>query len=194
MRKVKFLVGFTVATALLFCLQNIAFAIPCGSGGVSGSSACQDGADNNDFPAPGTVNSEVFFGFDDWEYLNKYDVDEDKYDQGSAYGWTVGLGTPTTGTWSFDPSVWVDFSDVMIVLKNGGNEMPDTSDKIFFSGYLLNDGVTSGTWDSGAKALSHATLYARGGGSEPVPEPATMLLFGTGLVGLVGFRVRKKKK
>jgi PEP-CTERM motif len=30
--------------------------------------------------------------------------------------------------------------------------------------------------------------------SSEVPEPATMLLFGTGLAGLVGFRSRKKKK
>lgn len=29
-------------------------------------------------------------------------------------------------------------------------------------------------------------------GAAPIPEPATMLLFGTGLVGLIGFGIRKK--
>jgi hypothetical protein len=29
---------------------------------------------------------------------------------------------------------------------------------------------------------------------QPVPEPTTMLLFGTGLVSLAGFRLRRKKK
>ena len=40
-------------------------------------------------------------------------------------------------------------------------------------------------------AISHVALYS--GSGEPIPEPSTMLLFGTGLAGLVAWRYRKQK-
>ncbi|HHB75784.1 MAG TPA: PEP-CTERM sorting domain-containing protein [Desulfobulbus sp.] len=43
-------------------------------------------------------------------------------------------------------------------------------------------------------SIDNIRVYADNNGTAPVPEPATMLLFGTGLVGLVGGRMGKKKK
>ncbi len=48
-------------------------------------------------------------------------------------------------------------------------------------------------WSVYGPALDNVVVTKFGGG-EPVPEPATMLLFGTGLITLAGSRLRKKKK
>ncbi len=60
---------------------------------------------------------------------------------------------------------------------------------VVFTG-LRNDGLLADAYESGGMLLDNIEV----GGTAPVPEPATMLLLGTGLVGLVGARIRKKKK
>ena len=58
-----------VIAAITLGMSGAAFEVPCGHGGVSGSVGCQDGSDKNDqVPGgvAGTVNTEIFFGYDDW--------------------------------------------------------------------------------------------------------------------------------
>jgi hypothetical protein len=77
----------------------------------------------------------------------------------------------------------------MYLLVKDGNQTP--------AWYLFD---LSSQWDGkadlqlrdfwpGGGAISHVTIY---GGQTPVPEPATMILFGTGLAGLAGI-MRKKR-
>jgi hypothetical protein len=139
---------------------------------------------------PITVNSEGFFGFTDWMYLDKDDP----------------AGDGQTGVWSLDGNFWDDYTDIMLIFKDGSGTT--------LIGFLLMDGYLSGNWDSPftaayeypnlcttknnvldcskVKDVSHVTYYGRGvpDDEEPPPpidvaEPTPTLLMILGLCGLL---------
>ena len=164
---------FSSASAKPFSIEN------CSTANVTNSVACEwvNGSnDMNDHPL-GILGGN-------WIFLEKSEQGDSRTD------FDIGLivdpipnGGSSQGTWSIDG--WNSFEDLMIVLKaeNG------------YIGYQLASQEISGTWNTGDinnKGLSHLSIYGKG--EVPTPEPATILLFGTGIAGLAGTRLRKRKK
>lgn len=193
MKREKFILVAALMLALAPGFSGMAHAIPCGVGngfvnGGGADYACQDGGsgDNNDWNI--NLNAGAgFFGYTDWARLEKNDtpggVDVDDFNVGLVVNPDSNVGS---GTWSFTNSPWSTYSDIMIILKSGNHN------GIYFSGYLVDLSDAGGFWDTGGKGLSHLSVYGRGMESAPVPEPATLMLLVTGLIGVGVFRKKFK--
>ena len=104
----------------------------------------------------------------------------------------TGLGA-TSGIFTISSATWGAYNELLLGFKvgaaQGQNIDPD------WAAYLLTGGITGGTWSvSDRNGLSHATLWGRfvpDRDLQVVPEPASLLLVGSGL--LVAARRRRRK-
>jgi len=93
----------------------------------------------------------------------------------------------STGTFTIDPAAWSAYGSIVLALKTGVNLEPS------WASFILPYGETTGTWSiSPGQNLSHATFY--GQEAPVVPEPASLVLLGTGLVGLAARARRRGRK
>ncbi|MBD2356659.1 PEP-CTERM sorting domain-containing protein [Tolypothrix sp. FACHB-123] len=170
------------------------------SDNVSNTSGCQvSNTANQDFlnGSSLTVNSEKFFGLNDWVFGGKI---------GENSGYT-GTKSGQSGSWNISSVVKNSWEDVMLIFKSGqGTNLV---------GYMVQDGKTFGTWNSPfektvttidkkgkevikteIKDVSHISVYYRLGASTKtpkyVPEPGTIL--GLMAVGMGGLLTKKNSK
>ncbi len=202
-KKVVQLTGVLCGTLLMLGLSSTAFALSLGPGDADFTGDNQ----GNDIEAleglPGMENMmfELAYKFgpegEEGPFLNydgfRTDNDADGWND-FLIGWEFGDIIDC----SAENSCW-------LVVKDGDNEP---------GRYFYNLGAGDGTWNwDGTEQIvgtgfwqgisgdiSHVAIYTKeGGGEDPpaggeVPEPGTVLLFGTGLAGLGYWRLRSSKR
>ena len=166
----------SASAAVLACPSNISTL-------VTGTTACQytlDPPTDDVSVVPFTVNQEAFFSFTDWQFDSRI------FDSPTGAG---GQG----GSWDITSIFNSSWDDVMLIFKGGADETLGIDGLV---GYLLADGVLSGTWESPfrnppftvlgegqTQNTLHISVYFRDDG-RVVSEPTPLALLALGLIAL----------
>ena len=153
-------------------------------------------ADSSDFFAIGIGPDQTLVGASIVFGTNLYMI----FSPNFAYNYLFAAPGPI---WTLEES---SSTPTIFLLNNiGDNGMtdPKTSNAPSFSRgegiYGMTIGNGTFATESDNPALNNGpvdytmTFYVETSATSPVPEPATMLLFGTGLIGITGYGKRKKK-
>jgi len=211
--------GLVEASSASNCSLTDDVWIDDGSGGKLSAAFCGMGPDGDNVANTPVADPQLpddYLGWDvnlplhnveggpDWQYYYKQDLGSDlfpdtlfpEYSFG-ADGINLqitadnGVDARSTGEFSFNA---VD--PFLIVLGDGGGTEYHW---YYFTGIT---GAVTGEWDTsgifpgpngGGKDLSNITVYENDESFPPVPVPAAVWLFGSGLIGLVGIARRRRK-
>lgn len=147
----------------------------------AGSTCLAWGSGSNDVNGAGDVINAL-----GWMTLDKDESPDTSYPMDSWFS-VSGLGS-TSGTITINPAAWATYGSLAVAFKVGSGDPT-------WAAFILPAGETEGRWTTNLQqggGLSHATFY--GQGTPVVPEPASMVLLGSGLLGLAAKARRRQKK
>ena len=133
-------------------------------------------------------NTTLRFDGMDYEFVSKVEMNDGGSMggfEGQNIGWNV--SGEKSGSWAFNQSTIDLIGDFILVIKAAND--PGWAAFAFWGAPANTsyEGDFSVAWNKG---LSHMTLYAKEAAS--VPEPATLMLLGTG-IALLGAGARKRR-
>jgi hypothetical protein len=112
-------------------------------------------------------------------------------DSGGTYNGSLsagGLGSED-GWFAINNSAWNNaYSSVLLVLQGGGYGFFGLASNPDWAAFTLAGGTSGGQWSVSTDKVSSISIYGR---TAAVPEPATLGLFGAGLLGLAIMRRRQ---